>query len=220
MAATHLPRSNGVSVVLRRIFDAFWAWEKNCLAYCSRFATVTHHTPRDSARGRRAKWRWRARYPRRNVSQLRGEGPHLHGPKRVPGLPYVHLIDWLDCLSPPDQQTVDNPPPPNPNPPPLWTGPDGTCGPRDTFPVYRVTAYGSLWLPGPGSPYPNVTRTPAVLKEMNDKMMAEIYTRGPIVCQMVCPDAEPEKGFPNGYVDDYAPFYPSNGSRACKLSLT
>ena len=53
------------------------------------------------------------------------------------------------------------------------TGPDGTCGARDTFPVYRVTAYGSLWLPGPGSPQPGVNRTAAVLKEMNDKMVSQ-----------------------------------------------
>jgi cathepsin X len=74
----------------------------------------------------------------------------------------------------------------------------GICDARVKFPVHTIQGYGHL------APVGDITKK-EVIAAMVLKMKVEIVARGPIVCQMACPD--PEKGEKNGYVDDYQPFY-------------
>ena len=82
-------------------------------------------------------------------------------------------------------------------------GPFGAgCRGREKFPVYTIAEYGSL------DPKGNIS-DPKVIDDMVLRMTAEIVARGPIVCQIVCPDPGP--GGHNGYLDDYQPFYNAYG---------
>merc|ERR1712224_726448 len=53
----------------------------------------------------------------------------------------------------------------------------------------------------------------AVIDDMVFRMKAEIQARGPIVCQMACPDLPviTDVWHSRGYVDDYTPFFNDEG---------
>jgi cathepsin X len=74
----------------------------------------------------------------------------------------------------------------------------GICDARSKFPVHTIQGYGHL------EPQGDITKK-EVIAAMVLKMKAEIVARGPIVCQMSCPD--PVGSEHDGYVDDYQPFY-------------
>jgi len=79
----------------------------------------------------------------------------------------------------------------------------GICDARTKFPVHTIQGYGHL------EPVGDITKK-EVIAAMVLRMKAEIVARGPIVCQMSCPD--PVGSEHDGYVDDYQPFYNKWGS--------
>lgn len=93
------------------------------------------------------------------------------------------------------------------------TGFTPTCWGRKHFPMYRIKEYGHIGPNGNVSDL-NPLRRSAVIQDMVVRMKAEIHGRGPIVCQLACPDPVPNTFDPKhsrGYVDDYTPFFNDEG---------
>jgi len=107
------------------------------------------------------------------------------------------------------------------------------CWARKHFPIYRVKEYGSIRPNGNISATDPRERQP-VIDSMVQRMKAEIWKRGPIVCQLACPDpksGEAHSPWPNkatgnvgygnvrGYVDDYTPFFNDEGENFAPFIL-
>ena len=83
-----------------------------------------------------------------------------------------------------------------------WGAQPNTCTPINKFPKTTIREFGSLVPDGN-------TSDPKVIGDMVVRMKAEIVKRGPIVCQIACPDPSLPGHFGehNGYLDDYQPFF-------------
>ena len=79
-----------------------------------------------------------------------------------------------------------------------WGPTPNTCGAIEKYPQYSTSGYGSILPTG------NLSDA-VVVKDMVLRMKAEITKRGPIVCQISCPD--PTGTERNGYLDDYMPLH-------------
>eukprot|EP00931_Biecheleriopsis_adriatica_P034529 TRINITY_DN19921_c0_g1_i1.p1 TRINITY_DN19921_c0_g1~~TRINITY_DN19921_c0_g1_i1.p1 ORF type:complete len:401 (+),score=66.97 TRINITY_DN19921_c0_g1_i1:69-1271(+) len=95
------------------------------------------------------------------------------------------------------------------------------CWARPKFPLFKVKEYGNI-RPDGNISTTDVTERKRIIDDMVVRMKAEIFSRGPIVCQLACPDPEdgatatvayrtnhskPVYGGIRGYVDDYTPFF-------------
>lgn len=93
------------------------------------------------------------------------------------------------------------------------TGYTPTCWARRHFPVFRIKEFGQI-LPNGNVSDPNPLRRAQVIADMGVRMKAEILNRGPIVCQLACPDPAAGSTDPwhdRGYVDNYTPFFNDEG---------
>merc|ERR1712178_215035 len=91
----------------------------------------------------------------------------------------------------------------------MGTGYNPTCWARKHFPLFRIKEYGQVLPRGNVSDLDPKQRQ-RVIDDMVVRMKAEIWKRGPIVCQLACPD--PINGITDpfhdrGYVDNYTPFF-------------
>eukprot|EP00928_Gymnodinium_smaydae_P079630 TRINITY_DN63508_c0_g1_i1.p1 TRINITY_DN63508_c0_g1~~TRINITY_DN63508_c0_g1_i1.p1 ORF type:complete len:382 (-),score=38.59 TRINITY_DN63508_c0_g1_i1:82-1227(-) len=92
------------------------------------------------------------------------------------------------------------------------TGYTPTCWARKHFPVYRIKEYGQI-LPQGDLFMKDPIQKQLVIDDMVMRMKAEIWKRGPIVCQIACPDPAvmTDPFHSRGYVDDYTPFFNDEG---------
>jgi len=105
------------------------------------------------------------------------------------------------------------------------------CWGRKHFPIYRVKEYGYI-RPNGNVSAADPRERQTVIDNMVQRMKAEISMRGPIVCQLACPD--PKSGPPHspwpktgnetfgqvrGYVDDYTPFFNDEGKNYAPFIL-
>jgi len=101
------------------------------------------------------------------------------------------------------------------------SGYDPVCWARPKFPLFKVKEYGTIRPDGDISAADPVERK-AAIDGMVLKMKAEIAKRGPMVCQIACPDpaggdkvkvpfrtqySRDTYGDVRGYMDDYTPFF-------------
>lgn len=88
-----------------------------------------------------------------------------------------------------------------------------TCWARKHFPMLRVKEYGQI-LPRGDVSDSDANRRLEVIADMVVRMKAEIWKRGPIVCQVACPDpfgGNTDPWHTRGYMDDYTPFFNDEG---------
>jgi hypothetical protein len=93
------------------------------------------------------------------------------------------------------------------------TGYDPVCWARKHFPLFQVKEYGQI-LPWGNVSDPDEQQRHATISDMVLRMKAEIWKRGPIICQIACPD--PIGGITDpwhsrGYMDDYTPLFNDEG---------
>lgn len=93
------------------------------------------------------------------------------------------------------------------------TGYEPTCWARKHFPLFRVKEYGQIQ-PNGDLFDTDTVRKQGVIDDMIVRMKAEVWKRGPIICQLACPDPANGNTDPwhdRGYVDNYTPFFNDEG---------